>query len=337
MRELLFLFIISISLNGHAQTNYQRLQNLKDIERISFGSCNNQGDAQPLWNDLIKQKPDLWIWGGDNIYADWFEGRDIASAYAYQNRNPKYQLFKTQTPIIGTWDDHDFGFDNANGEFDGKKESQRLHLNFLEVPQNSPIRQQEGIYATHEFGTESRKIKIIILDNRYFKGLDPEYPLLGKTQWEWLESELTNSPAKIHFIVTGLPVLSPLIPYTEEWGHTNELNRMLSLLKRTKPKGVVFLTGDKHFSSIYRRWGHLEFMSSGMTHITPRRTWFYLRQQYPTTFFGLSYGQIDISWEEEIPTIKLSMRTTSGKNVNLLGYKWGQENWRPVNISESGN
>lgn len=320
-----------------AQTNHQRLQNLKDLKRISFGSCNNQGDAQPLWDDLIRQRPDLWIWGGDNIYADWIEGRDIANAYAYQNRNPKYHLFKTQTPIIGTWDDHDFGFDNANGEFESKKESQQLHLNFLEVPKDSPRRQQDGIYTSHAFGEDSRKIKIIILDNRYFKGLDSEYPMLGKTQWDWLEGELTNSIAKIHFIVTGLPVLSPLIPYTEEWAHTNELDRMLNLLRKTKPKGVVFLTGDKHFSSIYRRWGHLEFMSSGMTHITPRKTWFYLGRKYPTTFFGLSYGQIDIKWEEDIPTIKMSMRTTSGKNVHLSEFKWAQENWRSVNISKSGN
>lgn len=337
MQKFFFLLILAFSLNGFSQTNQQRLHNLKDLKRISFGSCNDQGDEQPLWEDLVHQKPDLWIWGGDVVYADWMAGRNIARAYAFQNKNPQYSLFKKQTPIIGTWDDHDFGFDNANGSFEGKKESQQEHLNFLEVPQDSPLRQQEGIYTSHEFGRDSRKIKIILLDNRYFKNLDPEYPMLGKVQWSWLEHELLTSTAKIHLIVTGLPVLSPLIPYTEEWAETKELNRMLDLLKRSKAKGVVFITGDKHFSSIYRRWGHLEFMSSGMTHIAARKTWFYLSRQYPTTFFGLSYGQIDVKWEEEIPTIKLSMRTPTGKDIHLSEFKWQQEQWQPVQINESGN
>lgn len=47
-----------------SQTNDERLSLLKNLNRIAFGSCNNQGDEQPLWKDLIKQKPDLWIWGG---------------------------------------------------------------------------------------------------------------------------------------------------------------------------------------------------------------------------------------------------------------------------------
>jgi alkaline phosphatase D len=328
MRFLAAAVFLFMSLNAFSQSNHQRLQNLKDLKRISFGSCNNQGDAQPLWDDLIRQKPDLWIWGGDNIYADWNSGGNIARGYIAQNEIPKYKVFKRQTPMIGTWDDHDYGLDNANGNFAGKKESQQQHLDFLEVPNNSPLRRQEGIYTSHEYGEESRKIKIILLDNRYFKNLDPEYPLLGRTQWEWLERELISSTAKIHLIVTGLPVTSPLIPYTEEWAESKELNRMLTLLKATKPKGVVFLTGDKHFSSIYKRWGQLEFMSSGMTHIAARKTWFYLSRQYPTTFFGLSYGQIDVSWEEEIPTIKLSMRTTKGNDVHLSKYKWLSEQWQ---------
>lgn len=330
MRCLVVMTAVCLSLSCFAETNFEKLKNLKELNRISFGSCNDQGDDQPLWNDLIKQKPDLWIWGGDNVYADWMTRGSISLAYAFQNKNPQYHLFKKQTPIIGTWDDHDFSSDNADGNFTDKIKSQQEHLDFLEVPKDSLIRQQEGIYTSYEFGQQSRRIKIIILDNRYFKNLDPKYPILGKVQWDWLEQELLFSTAKMHFIVTGLPVLSPLIPFTEEWAQTSELSRMLELLKRTKPKGVIFLTGDKHFSSIYKRWGHLEFMSSGMTHVADKKTWFYLSKKYPTTYFGLSYGQIDIQWENETPTIKMSMRTTTGADVHTSRFKWQQETWQPV-------
>ena len=37
---------------------------------IVFASCNDQDREQPLWNPIMENKPDLFIWGGDNIYAD---------------------------------------------------------------------------------------------------------------------------------------------------------------------------------------------------------------------------------------------------------------------------
>ena len=315
-----------------SQTNQDRLMAVKELKRISFGSCSNQQEAQPLWKDLTTQKPDLWIWGGDNIYADWTDDGDINRGYAVQNFIPEYQAFKAQIPIVGTWDDHDYGANNADGSYPGKKQSQQSFLDFVDEPAESSRRAQEGIYTSYRFGVENKITKVILLDNRYFKNLEPGYPMLGKKQWEWLEGELTNSEARIHFIVSGLPVTSPLIPYTNEWAETSDLNRMLELIKTTKARGVVFLTGDKHFSSIYKRWGQLEFMSSGMTHVAQRRTWGYLGQKYPTTYFGLSYGQIDISWENEIPIILMSMRTPSGRSVHPSRYKWEEPGWKKISL-----
>ncbi|WP_298344256.1 hypothetical protein [uncultured Algibacter sp.] len=37
---------------------------------INFGSCNKQNEPQLLWDDIINNDPDLWIWLGDNIYGD---------------------------------------------------------------------------------------------------------------------------------------------------------------------------------------------------------------------------------------------------------------------------
>ena len=37
---------------------------------IAFGSCNHQNKEQSLWDDIVSEDPNLWIWLGDNIYAD---------------------------------------------------------------------------------------------------------------------------------------------------------------------------------------------------------------------------------------------------------------------------
>ena len=43
----------------------------KPLDVIAFGSCNRDELPQPLWPVIAEENPDLWIWAGDNIYADW--------------------------------------------------------------------------------------------------------------------------------------------------------------------------------------------------------------------------------------------------------------------------
>lgn len=40
--------------------------------------------------------------------------------------------------VIGTWDDHDYGLNDAGKEFSRKVTNQRLLLDFLGEPQDSP-------------------------------------------------------------------------------------------------------------------------------------------------------------------------------------------------------
>jgi hypothetical protein len=40
--------------------------------------------------------------------------------------------------VIGTWDDHDFGLNDAGKELEGKQTSQKLMLDFLDEPLDSP-------------------------------------------------------------------------------------------------------------------------------------------------------------------------------------------------------
>ena len=321
--------LLFLSLHAFAQvTNPEKIQAIQNVTRIAFGSCNDQKDAQPLWRDMTQMNPDLFIWGGDAIYADWDTSYDIKASYEKQYQHPDYIDFRSRFPILGTWDDHDYGYDNADGNFKLKHEAQRHFLDFLEETHDSPRRVQDGIYTSYEFNSDGKKVKIILLDNRFSKNLEKDYELLGKKQWDWFEAEIKNSQADLHFIVTGLSIFSPLIPYTEEWAqYPSEINRMLRIVRTYNPKGVVFLTGDKHFASIFQRYGQLEFMSSGMTHVAPRKTWWYLGRKYPTTYFGLNYGLIDIAWEGSTPLLTLSIRTPDSRDVFKTKFKWVDKSW----------
>jgi alkaline phosphatase D len=310
MRIGIAFFILTLSFTIQAETNFDRVQSLKTVTRIAFGSCSNQNDQQPLWTDVLAQKPDLWIWSGDTVYADW-GGRDetVASSYQKLLALPDFANLRQVTPMIGTWDDHDYGHDEADGRLSYKQESQRQFQDFYDIPVDHSLREREGVYASYEFGDDQQKIKVILLDNRYHKNLDPSAPLLGEQQWQWLEQEFKKSTAHLHIIVSSLSIFSPTMPYTQEWNEfPREVKRLQELLKNYKVKAPLFLTGDKHFSTIFKYWGQLEFLSSGMTHTAPYKTWWYLARKFPNTFFGLSYGVIDIAWEDSTPKLTLFIR-----------------------------
>jgi alkaline phosphatase D len=327
----IFVLYFFISISAFGNSNFDKLKEVSGLKKIIFGSCNNQHHPQPLWKNMIDERADLFIWGGDNVYAETTDPAKIRGAYETQDRHPDYLYFKDLTPIIGIWDDHDYAFDNARGNFKFKKESQEYLLDFLEVPKDSQRRKREGIYTSYLFGEGDQSVKIILLDNRYFKDLDPLVPLLGKKQWEWFEKEVTESKASLNIIVSGLSIFSPKLPVTDEWAdYPTEQKKLVNLIKKSKLKAPLFLSGDKHFSSIFMNQGFLEFMSSGMTHSVPDSVRGIIKKIYPTSYLGLSFGQIEIEWIDSYPVIKLLIKNVSGEASLAKTYAWNGLLWKPL-------
>ena len=126
------------------------------LSSIAFGSCNRENLPQPLWSVIPKAKPDLWIWGGDNVYLNSPYTDVLEERYTLQFNNTQYVAFRKSIPIIGTWDDHDYGENDSLKWFQSKVIAQNLALNFLEEPADSPRRDQEGIYTAYTFGPNGK-------------------------------------------------------------------------------------------------------------------------------------------------------------------------------------
>ena len=186
---LLFFTQVTVSLGQNGK-----------LDRMAFGSCNRQDASQPLWKPILADHPDLWVWMGDNIYGDSPVMDTLRAKYARQNANPDYQRLKASTPIIGVWDDHDYGINDGDKRFAQKKESRDLMFDFLGMPADAKERNREGGYAAHTYGTGDQQVKVILLDGRYFRDtlsrIDRQYQvnltgqMLGDAQWKWLEKEL---------------------------------------------------------------------------------------------------------------------------------------------------
>nr|WP_254448622.1 alkaline phosphatase D family protein [Spirosoma rhododendri] len=153
--SLLVVALLSPGCRSNRPTPVKRAQvasSRKAIQTIAFGSCSRQSLPQPLWDDIVAAKPDLWIWLGDNIYGDSESMDTLRAKYALQKSNPIYQQLRQSTPILGVWDDHDYGVNDGGKEYPRRRESQQVMLDFLDVPANDPRRTQEGAYSAQTFG-----------------------------------------------------------------------------------------------------------------------------------------------------------------------------------------
>ncbi|WP_343485835.1 alkaline phosphatase D family protein [Allomuricauda sp. d1] len=254
---------------------------------VTFGSCNKHDKKNVFWDDISDLNPDVFIWGGDIIYADTDDMAKMRAMYAEQNAVDGYAQLKEATFITGTWDDHDYGLNDGGEEFEVKQESQQVFLDFMDVPSDSPRRTQEGVYTSHLISKPEGAVKLILLDTRYFrsqleksqkKGVryelntNPESTVLGDEQWQWLERELGQSSADFNLIVTSIQFLSNEHGF-EKWANfPHEVERMKVLLAKSGAKGIVFLSGDRHISEFSRTtiegvpYPIVDFTSSGLTH-----------------------------------------------------------------------
>lgn len=313
-----FLLLLSIALATNpliAQDSAAYLTEKTDKLTLAFGSCNKQDKPQPLWDDIIAHQPDVFLFIGDNIYGDTENMQVMKEKYDMQYAHPEYMQLRQQTKIVGVWDDHDYGKNNAGREFNKKNESQQLLLDFFDVPEDSPLRNRKGVYAAHAVKVGAHNIKIILLDARYHRDKlkregnkykpNKSGTILGEEQWKWLKGELSDTSISLFIIASGIQFI-PEDHRFEKWANfPNERQKLFNMIASSEAKGVIFLSGDRHIAEISTlAWNGLsyplvDFTSSGMTH-----TWSDIPEEYNRHREGniiaeLNYGLLNLSVDKE--------------------------------------
>ena len=293
---------------------------------ITFGSCNKLQMPQTMWPGIASNNPDLWIWLGDIIYADTTDLKALAAHYRRLKTNPEYKKLRAKTQIVGVYDDHDYGVNDGCKDYPNKKGAKKCLMDFLDVPLNSPVRKREGAYQSYTFGKGGQRIRVIVMDTRYFRDTlapDPskkkrylpntEGDMLGEVQWKWLEHELKTSPANLNILCSSVQVLADEHGY-EKWGNfPNARKRLLSLIASTKPKNLLILSGDRHMAEISKMelqglpYPLYDFTSSGLTHIRSGLTETnHLR--VGDMILKKNFGMLKIRWEGERPVVTMQVR-----------------------------
>ena len=303
------------------------------ISKIAFGSCAEETKHQPVLDLVVKHKPDIFVYLGDNIYADTKDMKVMQAKYDSLAAKPEFQRLKKSIPLFATWDDHDYGWNDIGKYYPFKNQSKEIFLKFWNEPAGSDRRKREGIYIDYFFEGNGHRVQLILLDNRTFRSdlrlykgeLSHEenffYPLdyyphqiedstlLGETQWQWLEEEL-KKPADIRLIGSGSQFGISFNGY-EAWANfPHEQKRFLDLVKKTKASGVVFLSGDVHYAEISKLeskdlYPIYDITASGIT-----STWLFATpndNRIEGPVMDNHFGLLSIDWTKKDPEIKMEI------------------------------
>lgn len=317
MRPLILLFSLALQFPVSAADFPETV-----IERIACGSCAHQDKKMPIFAEILAQDPDIFLFTGDNIYGDSDDMEVLKQKYAKLDSKPEFAALRKKVPIVPAWDDHDYGKNDAGAEFPVKAESQKVFADFWQLPADSPVRSREGTYDVYNYGPPEKRVQIIVLDTRYFRGplvraadrkwgqgpygpnLDPTATVLGDAQWDWLEQQL-KQPTQIRLIVSSIQFVTDQHQWELWENFPLERKRMLKLLDETNAGPIIFVSGDRHLSEISKMttpegvpvW---DITASSLTNPgggnanepNPYR-------MSEGNFRGLNFGMINIDWGTE--------------------------------------
>ena len=309
------------------------------IETIALGSCADQDGSQKHWGIIGKDKPDLFVFMGDNVYGDIDRATgDMApleNAYVALSRNEAYDAFQATVPILPTWDDHDYGANDAGAEFKQKEKAESLFLKFWSIPRNDPRAERPGIYHKWSFGPVGKRTQVLLLDTRTFRGQlkvtdnrgekgkerylenpDVSQSILGAEQWKWLEEAL-KEPADVRVVVTSIQALATdhgfecwrLLPH--------ERLRLLNTIGSASGT-TVLLSGDRHIGGLYKEslenYGDLfELTSSSLNKAFGATVEELGAPMVGKTVVSENYGWVEVDWENR--TLRLELRDMDGNTA----------------------
>jgi hypothetical protein len=221
--------------------------------RITFGSCFDDyiGDL-PIFDAIGREGSDLFLMIGDNCYysePDWQSEHTMMLAQLRNRNNGALRRLIPSIPVLGIWDDHDYGPNDSDSSFHGKETALRVFKRMW-AQRTFGTAEATGIFSSVRFGP----VELFLLDGRYHRVENCE--ILGPKQLAWLKERLGKSDAPIKLIVSGSQVL-PEATVPKDWecwrkDAPGELEALLSSIEERDIQGVLFVSGDVHLGYLMR-------------------------------------------------------------------------------------
>ncbi len=251
---------------------------------VAFGSCAYLNDrfSRPgppwggdfgIYDAIAARAPDLMLWLGDNVYfrePEWTSLEGMSARYRAYRAMPELRRLWRATSHLAIWDDHDFGPNDSDGSFTMKGAALEAFKRYWANPSYG-LPRVPGVFGMATLGD----VDFFLLDNRFHRYPNrypptPEKAMFGPAQLEWLKQALVSSRATFKVIAAGGQFWNRRNKYESFGNFPAEQRALAEWLAERRIEGVLFLSGDRHFSELLRverpgMYPLYEFTSSPLT------------------------------------------------------------------------
>ena len=231
--------------------------------RLAFGSCAKEdSESSAVWRRMQLLDPEAVVLLGDTPYIDSVDLKKQRQRHGEFLGVADFQKLFAGRSLYATWDDHDFGRNDTNGNLPGKENSRRAFIEYHANPSYGDGK--EGIYTKFRRGD----VEVFLLDTRFFAATEmspvaPNKPsLLGKKQWHWLLAGLKASPARFKILACGMVWNNAVRPgKQDQWvTYVHEREALFKFIGDQSISGVVLVGGDVHRTRVL---SHLSSKTAG--------------------------------------------------------------------------
>jgi len=292
-----------------------------NLLRFGFGSCNDHLEMPyPLFATIAADDVDFLLHIGDIIYAD----RDPAATtrsefedrYKLNFLETNWAAMMRQTPTFMTWDDHEIENDWAGGQT-GLYIPARGAFDEYVSGHNPEPRLPGQLYYSFQAGP----VEFFVLDTRSFRNPGTA-TMLGATQKAELLGWLSSSQAIFKFIVSSVQ-FSDITQKSDLWfGYQTERAQIFDYIRDHGIRGVVLLTGDRHWSGFFR---HEQVDPYFLYELTSSPFGAAVGEAPPPdsstlalSDAGHSYIVVEVDTSAEPATLDIRIRNTAGMDLQQL-------------------
>lgn len=233
---------------------------------LAFGSCaylNDRfdrpgtpwGGEYGIFDAIAARRPDAMLWLGDNVYLrdpELTSLEGMSARYRAYREEPALAALWRGTHHYATWDDHDFGPNDADGSFIHKGAALEAFRRYWPNPTHG-LPGVTGVFTQFSLADAD----VFVLDDRWYR-YPNDYPrvpakrLYGAAQLEWLKQALLSSRATFRIVAAGTQFWNRVSRFESFQNYPDEARELLDWITERRIPGVVFLSGDRHFSQLLR-------------------------------------------------------------------------------------
>lgn len=218
----------------------------------------------------------------------WYEDPMIQYNYLLNDTqftlNKVYNRSTWPVPVFPIWDDHDYCKDNSNKSCQYKNLTRAAFVNFAKAIDQKEVltniindlteNNDTGIFYYTDYNktlsnNQILKLRFYMMDVRWYR---TENDLFGTEQKSWFENLLLNndiSDINYHIFCSGTvyyPTFGALTSFAEIWPDSSkEWLKNVTSIANIRDR-LIILTGDVHYSALYRENKTFEIVTSAMTH-----------------------------------------------------------------------